>query len=265
MTSAHQAQPASKPSAQRVIDILRVIQQELSPAHTAYWVTPNTVLTLSGARAYCDAVFWDNDDKPPLKKWTQDITDSLTILKNQLSIVAAEVGMQSVRSNERYVSYDVITADGLDYTLHHTSLVAPEISGELLKQATTADVVKVVADNLLPLPSDNDYSDESRHHVAVGILLGYPDLAIINSVDEWQQDDPFAEPLINADIRGAAYYACPQPIYLYPRHLIADQQIIAHEQLWSTILREYYGSDFHKALEADPGFIQKMTELKNFR
>jgi len=110
-----------------------------------------------------------------------------------------------------------------------------------------------------------DFDDEHINHIAFGIQLGYPDEAIVASVGDWQADDPFAEPLIQADIRSAAYYMCPQPVYHFSRSLAANPEIATHEQSWSKILKDYYTSDFHRSLEANAEFQQKAEELGNLR
>lgn len=46
---------SSTPTAQTAIDILERLKGNVGSATLAYWITPNSILTLSGARAYCDA------------------------------------------------------------------------------------------------------------------------------------------------------------------------------------------------------------------
>lgn len=109
------------------------------------------------------------------------------------------------------------------------------------------------------------FNKENLNHVAFGILVGYPDKAILGSATEWEKDDPFAESLIDAAIRGSWYYICPRPVYSYPRRLVIDPDINTHERLWSKILKDYYKSEFHKQLEADKSFQQKLNRLKMYR
>lgn len=89
---------------------------------------------------------------------------------------------------------------------------------------------------------------------------------MLASVKGWGEDrDPFGEPDMPADIRGADYYICPQPVYSYPRSLAGEPDITRHEQLWSKILIGYYTSDFHKTLEKDEKFLEKAKEIGNLR
>jgi predicted heme/steroid binding protein len=70
-----------KPNIDRVIEIFSAISQQLGPQYLAYWALPNTVLTLSGARAYSDGVFWGNDNKDLPEEWNEEIAESMEIVK----------------------------------------------------------------------------------------------------------------------------------------------------------------------------------------
>lgn len=251
------------PSADRAVKILEKMQQTCGSASMAYWVLPNIILTLGGARAYCDGVFWE-DDQVSIKHWQSDIERSLEVLKDATTVRASTVNIESTNTKERYVSMELLLSDGLEYVLDQTSLLDKR-ELHLSDAETIQDLLGEFISNLRKQPRFKDYSDENLHHIAFGIMVGYPDIAISESVLKWAEDDPFMEPLIDADIRGSGYYMCPQPVYSYPRNLVSDSTIKANEKLWSQLLKDYYTSSFHKRLEAEPDFIKKMEELKNFR
>lgn len=253
-----------EPTAQHAIDLLGVVHKELGAAHLAYWTLPNTILTLSGARAFCDGVFWNYAPDGKAEIWHHEITEGLKIIEKNTDILWSETGIVETSTDTRYASYELITAAGLRYVLSQTELV-PSATYDPTTNTTYSlqEMQEAFTSALKSNSRVNHHTKENLNHIAFGILLGYPDIAITESTLKWEENDPFAEPLIDADIRGAKYYICPQPIYSYPRQLMTNPAIQAHEKLWSQILRDYYTSDFHKMLEKDKSFMNKMKELDN--
>lgn len=251
-----------KPDAETAISILGTLLEATEPAALAFWTTPNVILTLSGARAYCDGVYWD-DGNDLLEKWNKEIESSLATLSKVWSLTVSDTAIKQSRPGEKYASFEIISESGLRQVIEQTKLVDNTVLDILLKLSSLEELSKEITMRLRKQDKFKAYSDDNINHVAFGILLGYPDEAIVGSTKDWQEDDPFAEPLIRADIRGATYYICPQPIYDYPRRLVSDLEITTHEKLWSKILKDYYKSEFHRSLEADPGFRQKLRELGN--
>jgi len=248
-----------QPSAKTAIDILSHLQDKTNPAILAYWVTPNTILTLSGARAYCDGVFY-YDDKKVLETWTKEMADSIQVLESITEIYFAEAKIDKTNAKEDYAGYDVVMTQGLQYVLEQTTLLGPETHTLLTQNLRGEKLIDALRSLLKEKEQLKHFNKENLNHIAFGILVGYPDKAILGSVTEWEKDDPFAEPLIDADIRGSWYYICPKPVYSYPRHLVTDSKINTHEQLWSSILKDYYTSDFHQILEKNLDF-QKRVEV----
>jgi len=255
-----------KPNVSNVIEILKPLRKQLGSQSLSYWVLPNVILTLSGARAYCDGVFWDNDKKGLLEKWNKEIAASSEVIKKSAQVVWSEVGIKEARPGEEYAGYDLIFEAGLRYVLTETSLLSDNLLIKLEEQTSAEGFSQVIVDNLKSQPQFKDLSAENLKHIAFGILAGYPDRAIVESVMSWDtENDAFADPLMDANIRGANYYICPQPVYSYPRHLVNDSSITDNEKLWSSLLEDYYTSDFHKSLETERPFQQKMQELGNLR
>ncbi len=252
------------PSANTAIVTLGQLQNKVGSAALAYWVTPNSILTLSGVRAYCDGVFY-HSSKKQLAVWTAEITQSIEALQSLTDIYFAEAKIDKSTSKESYAGYDAVLTQGLKFVLDNTALLKDgkhELNGKRLsgKRLVEAICLLLKADGRF-----TQYSKENLSHIAFGILVGYPDKAILGSVSDWEKDDPFAEPLIDADIRGSWYYICPRPVYSYPRHLVNDTDINTHEQLWSSILRDFYTSSFHETLAKDHGFKSKTKELGLYR
>src|SRR6266496_2995030 len=186
-----------KPNAKQAIQILDNLRHQLGQKYLPYWTLPNTVLTLSGARALCDGVFWDDNQKGLLEKWNHEITESIAIIKEHTHILWSEAAVKEARPGEKYASYELITEPGLRHVLANTTLLKEEVMDQLKQQTTAEGFPKTLIANL----KSQEYSDENLNHIASGILLGYPDKAITESVLAWEEDDPFAEPLITADVR----------------------------------------------------------------
>lgn len=256
---------SNTPTAQTAINILEQLVDKVSPANLAYWVTPNSILTLSGARAYCDGVYY-HPSKKQLTSWRAEIIESIEALQSITDVYFAEAKIDKSTSKEAYVGYDIVFAQGLKFVLDNTEILKNDKQYKLIQQKLSGE--KLVESLSLSLAQDErfkQHNKENLDHVAFGVLIGYPDKAILGSVSEWDNDDPFAEPLIDADIRGSWYYICPRPVYSYPRHLVNDDTINAHERLWSNILRDFYTSNFHKKLAKNPDFKSKAEDLGLYR
>lgn len=245
------------PQAATAIAILEKLMAQVGVAHMPYWVTPNVVLTLAGARAYCDGVFWGAPQF--VDGWQAEIDADITALQKITDVYMADSGVQVASPTEMHASFDLVFRAGLQYVLSQTSLAT--FDPAVISQPTPEKLMDVLIGSIKQRAT-NTYGPEDLSHMAFGVLVGYPDIAITGMVDATDPVvDPFAEHAIEADIRGAAYYPCPQPVYDYPRHLVSDPGIQAHEQLWSTILKDFYTSDFHQNLAKDPVFQAKLVAL----
>lgn len=249
------------PTAQNAIHVLTKLKGCVPLPLLAYWVAPNIILTLAGARGYCDGIFWG--EQTELEHWCDEASQSFRALEQIIHIAARPPDIIVSDDGRRYLSYELLYFDGLVYALSQTKLLPNTAKPATADIAVPEEMHKRVQAALLKagtLPPVKDLHD-AADHAAIGILLGYPDKAITGAIPTWDDTNAFAEPTIGADIRGCNYYDCPQPRYDYPRHLASDPDIQAHEQLWSGILRDYYTSSFHKNLEADGSFHSKLVEL----
>ncbi len=245
------------PNAAAAITILEKLLAEVGPAHMPYWVCPNMVLTFAGARGYGDGIFWGS--KNQAAAWQKEVDSDLKILKRLTDIYMSESGSTTSTMGETGASYDLVLRKGLDQTLETTSILSFDPNS--LKDRTPETAMKALCAAVVAAQGKG-FTEEEVGHIAFGVLLGYPDAAILGSTRAVRNaQDPFAEHTIEADIRGADYYICPQPVYDYPHHLAGDPSIQAHEQLWSKILKDFYTSDFHKKLAQDASFKAKLAEL----
>ena len=247
---------SSLPSASQAIAILQTIQKFTAIENLAFWVAPNSILTLAGGRTYCDGVFY-NDNLSIISSWQKEIESGARIIADNFDVLSYEVKHERTGRDESYVSYDVFFKKNLASSIKSSRLINDTVIENLTIDKMGKEIIELLRTNV-----DETIAEESiRTHVVLGVLLGYPDVAILDYLLDDEQRDPFSAPYIDADIRGAKYYDCPQPIYQYRRTLITNPEIIAHETLWSNILKEYYTSDFHKSLEADPQFQAKLKEI----
>lgn len=245
--------------------IIEAIVDELGPGFAAYWVIPNTILTLSGVRAYSDGVFYSAVISQR-KEWQKEIQECLPILSKHLDITFFDSkAATKTTMGDVYVSYDLTHQRGIEYVLKHTKLLKKTQKDIVsLSGAKGPALAGVIAKELRSNTNLKELNAGDLSQIAFGILVGYPDDAVVGAVKYWKQPQgAFSERLVDANIRGASYYMCPQPVYSYPRDLITDKTIQRHEKLWSEILMEFYTSSFHQKLSSEDKFIQKMHELGN--
>jgi len=249
------------PTATRAIKIIQTIADEHGPAHAAFWALPNTVLTLAGARPSCDGVFY-SDQPVEQRTWEQQIQDCRPQLEANLTILALDIGIDTSPAGDDYVSYDLLHRDGLEYALAQTNLLTDHQKAAFQKNISSFATGMDALDRLLAKnPRLREYDANKIRDVAIGILLGYPDEAILGLLDDFDEKAPYPGNLLHAAIKHADFYMCPQPVYDYPRTLKGNPAIKRHEKLWSTILDDFYTSSFHKALAKDTAFIQKIRQL----
>lgn len=258
--STDQPSPNTTPNFERAVDILSSLESRVSPANLAFFVTPNTVLTLSGARAFCDGVFYGESDEQ-LKEWLPQIESSILALQSITEIGYSDARIEQSVRGENYAGYGIIIEFGLRYSLQNTRFLEDTDINLLMKDcAKPKKLLGSISKAIGQHPELSRLSNEDINHVSFGILVGYPDDAIVCSIDKWSEDPTLSnDPLVDAAIEYANYYRCPQPVYSYPKSQSNNPSIVEHEKLWSTVLENFYRSDFHNKLTANPDF-QKMAK-----
>lgn len=248
-----------KPSAIRAIKLLEALLGKSDSEHLAIWVSPNMILTLAGARGYADGVFY-SENQQLLNNWADQIQAGINILGKTTDIRIHTITSKKTAHDESYVIFDILFQEGFAYSIEQSALVDTALMDKVQSVTSFEDFFAVLKTHIT-IDAVHSTDPDIAGHIAYGILLGYPDRAIVDYFNEQYEKDAFAPPLIDADIRGAKYYDCPQPVYSYHRNLLNEPTIVTHEKLWSQILTEYYTSDFHKSLEADPLFHAKLKEI----
>lgn len=103
-----------QPSASTAIEILRQLEQAAGKEQLAYWVAPNTVLTLAGARGYCDGIFRSNN-RATLQRWETELHTSLRILSSVCRIDTSVVDI--AKTLARHQPYKLSSAKSLNISL----------------------------------------------------------------------------------------------------------------------------------------------------
>jgi hypothetical protein len=257
----------TEPSVATAINIIQTITDTNGPQCAAFFVGPNMILTLAGARMFGDGVFY-HPDSATLKTWSHEISQGLQCIQSQTkSPFFAEIANNSIdHSDLGNIVYSLYSIQGFINTLPSYSFLDPQNYGNLLHEpSTNKKPYRNFLDMLGKLDDFKKYDSDQIMHIAFGVYLGYPEKAIFESLQFWNDSDgKLANMEVLASIKGANYYRCPQPIYTYPRDLINNPDIINHETLWSGILQEFYSSDLHKQLQKDHVFSKTIEEIGKY-
>mgnify|MGYP006929326724 CR=1 FL=1 len=245
------------------ISTLEVILDRHGPSALAFFITPNAILTLSGARAFFDGVIYTNRENN-MSVWLSELNEYLKTMEKATATLYKGTQINTNYSGDEYLGFFIILEQGLIYTLSSTKLLKQP--AQLVDDVNDyMKIIDAISVELRENPELDQISDDDIRHTAFGILLGYPDKAIVESHGKWNPSKNINnDKLIDAKIKYADFYRCPQPVYSYPKYLLNDPDIRSHEILWSSILRDFYESDFHKKLTNDPSFIEKARELGLF-
>ncbi|MGH7195528.1 MAG: hypothetical protein ACREGA_02000 [Candidatus Saccharimonadales bacterium] len=252
-----------RPDVHQTINIIETIVNKNGLAAAAFWVLPNVILTLSGARSFCDSVFY-SQNSTQRSKWLAAVKATLPIVEQHLPMRLKIVEDSKNYQGSPFVGYDLVTEQGLAKLPKQTKLLSNDLA---ITGKTEKKILADIMENLTSNASLQGLSKTNLQHVAFGLMLGYPDLAIVESAKVWQKEDenqPTDEQLIDAKIIGANFYECPQPVYAYPESLAKNPQIIAHEKLWSKILKDFYNSPTHQKLAKNPAFQKQITALTKY-
>ncbi|MGH7237951.1 MAG: hypothetical protein ACREGF_05440 [Candidatus Saccharimonadales bacterium] len=254
------------PDVQQAISVIADIVDKNGAGSAGYWVMPNVILTLSGARSFCDSVFYSRN-AAQRAKWLAGIKQTMLVVEQHLNLRYYIIEDAKNNQGYPYVGYDLVTEQGLEKLSKQTKLLSNDIQ---IAGKTAKKILADIMENLASNANLQGLSKTNLQHVAFGLMLGCPDVAVVEAAKFWQKEDEspnqenLDEDLIDAKIQGAGFYPCPQPIYAYPRRLITNPEIVAHEQLWSKILKDFYASDFHKNLAKNPAFQKQITALTKY-
>lgn len=245
------------PSVQNTLLQLQQVYDELGATHLAYLVAPNVILTLSGCRPMADGVYYSKD-ATLRQQWLEEMRVAIRRLDTPWSKVYEDTNPMG----DTYATFDILMWSGLEWVLSQTTLLSRQQKQTILSKSLDENIQKTLLTMLAESSDIKHIPSDAHGHIATGILLGYPDTAILGAVAAWENSNSSADlSLVPASITHAHYYDCPQPVYDYPKSLENDPSIIAHQQLWNHILEEFYSSSFHKMLLQDKIFRAKVSEL----
>lgn len=241
----HYHSPADTPQvyADQALTVLKNLEQ-LNPRLLPYFLAANTVLTLSGVRAFDTYLSFETLDETEIQAALEFLESSGLTLFSHLS------------------EYDDSDKDTFSL-VHHTALVQtsnqyrfdawfpphPPFNFDRLLAWTYSVEFKIsqtIADNKLPKVWSND--SWAAHNIRFGILLGYPGEAIAGSC--WAQarylDDGNELPRSDAKIAHHDAYDAAWPVYNFLIEQKDTPNIVNHQKLWSDILTRVYESDWHQ-------------------
>ncbi|MDQ7825156.1 MAG: DNA-binding protein [Candidatus Eremiobacteraeota bacterium] len=244
--SASQSQPYSSPSppaplsGRETSKIVAEIYNRLGPRLGSYFVEANIVLTLAGARGFTEffvAYPRPGDDKVLQSLNTMLAPRGLRIGKG-IPLPGCSCMMVGIESLHGFERISRLTGFSV-YTPFEAS------SGWEALKSWNAQVFKRAQEQGLKIDDIQDISS--------GIRYGYPDIAIKDFL-EWRASSRKI-PMVDSDIPFVKRYQCAEPNFsLKPEHR-DDPDVKATVSLFGTILKDFYGSPWHRERESDPIFL----------
>lgn len=135
-------------------------------------------------------------------------------------------------------------------TVHTTAWV--ETADAMLADAMSSD--------LLPRAWLNDWY--APLNIRFGMMLGYPAKAIESIL--WGAIGLQHEQTLSVTVEHHDAYYAAQPIYSFAKSLEKDEEILAHQELWSVVLSHVYTSPWHTKLQKTAAFADALQELKKY-
>jgi hypothetical protein len=256
--------------AARAINILIDIQQS-APRMLPIFLAANSVLTLSGVRAY-DAYhefygFYSDEEENRVAEALQ---------RHGVHILPS--GRSLADPTDSRLMFELLNQGGLEGLSENYHIAGDEpwpvvrsiaYSGEGFA-AWSGDAERwltaLISDGTLPAAWSEDKL--TAHDLRFGMLLGYPARAIESAVwltlEETDNDGnlPHSGSVAQARISYHDAYFAAWPVYQYAAELRHDPEIQAHESLWSQILAIVYESEWHNQLQSDAAFQEIVRLVK---
>jgi hypothetical protein len=227
---------------QKAIKILREIQDQY-PDFYIRFRCPSEVLTLSGVRAFDTYYELGADAKP------SDIRGLKALLKKHNILLLEHTFPMNGLANEQN-DYSIVNVGEMLKTPErygyvpfkwvppHFELMENDrdffLWWAMWKQSIEGDP------NMGTLMAEWFKNDHlAAHNVTFGMLLGYPGEAICSALYETEED--YDQGLIQqANIQCSNVFDGAVPIYSYHKELSDNRHIVAHQKLWSDILKNVY-------------------------
>jgi hypothetical protein len=224
------------------LQILNKIEK-LNPRLLRYFLKANTVLTLSGVRAFDTYLTYDDLDTNEVQAVTELLAnEGFTLYSNRSEYDGDDVKSFSL------IGHHALTKIPEQYQLEHWVSPIPPFTVDRITVwicVIESWINKSMRENVLP----SEWADYKwpRIDIWFGVLLGYPGEAIAsacwNSSPSPTQKDPS---IIWADIKYHDAYKATWPVYELMKDIKDNPNIVQHQKLWSDILTNVYESPWHQ-------------------
>jgi hypothetical protein len=239
--------------------------EEKAPVTVGTFLSANSVLTLSGVRAF-DAYheFYDFVDEHNAAVAGQvlrahgihlEYGNRLFNMRRDPSFRVFELLNESA-FHELWEVYEFPKGVGNK----EISLVFPYDAVHTTAWVETVDdeLASAMSNDILPRAWLNDWY--APLNIRFGMMLGYPAKAIESIL--WEAIGLQHEETVYAVIEHHDAYFAAQPNYSFAKSLKKDHEIIAHQTLWSQVLDYVYQSPWHAALQQSAAFTSALAALK---
>jgi uncharacterized protein len=221
--------------------IVKEIYDRLGPRLGTYFVEANIVLTLAGARGftefYIDYPRAEDDNALQALNNTLEphglrVSRGLPIYDGAVSMV----GIESLRGFERVSKLTRFPCYCSPFEARSGWDGLREWSAQAHKRADQEGLTK-----------------DDMMNITFGVRYGYPDIAIKDFL-AWIASSRKI-PTMDSSIPFVKRYSCAEPNFLFLPDHRGDPTIRATIDLFGTILRDFYGSPWHRERERDPIFL----------
>lgn len=227
--------------------LISKLYKELGPRIGSHLVEPNVVITFAGLRGSGNFLMLNltNTEMNNIEKLNQKI--------NKLGI--------------RFLVYIDVEHKITDITIHNLKGI------EYLSKVSKLPFVKPFdwtrgfdgaslwlndvrnkAEKYFNIKTEDNLSIEALNHLIIGLLLGYPDQALLDLYNVNIRKN--LDVLVPSEIPYANYYDNPQPNFSHlPEHK-NEESIVKIKKSWGHLLKDFYTSSWHKSIAKDPYFRQ---------
>ena len=242
-----------EPSAERAAERIETWYSHLEPRLAKYLTDPNVVLTLADARGQTESYITEPhpEDEAAFEK--------LNELTAPDGIRFEVIPSTSQTTKNPALMLNIESLKGYEYVTHQTKLPGiPKFDAaqgwdriQPWQKEALAGVNSAAERGEYP---PEIQIDDTAKHTVIGVMKGYPDLAITSMIKDRAQYTGEPRNRRFTQVPYSDYYPGPQPNYGYdPKD---EAEILPHVNAWGKLLEDYYTSPTHTKLEQDPDFIQ---------
>lgn len=250
--------------AKQALAVLRDLERAV-PESLPIFLAANSVLTLSGVRAY-DAYhdFYDHMPAERIAEVERVLSKHGIIVVRSASAFAPEPEanttfelVHEATFQNLWQQYELPKGARVDDTIR-LDFDIDNLSLTAWSACVEADFAYSMERGPLPAVWLNDRL--APHNLRFGMLLGYPGKAIESCLWEYSYVE-MNEDHETVEIDYKDYYFAAWPTYEIKSSQRDDPEIKAHTRLWSDILMEVYESDWHVAAKKLPAFQKALAYI----